>query len=71
MNSVDMAHALISRAKNLQEFSVEVELTEPLRMNGVIPFDISIKDDMLTARVYAVNFDEAVAMVHNYLESLE
>ena len=71
MNSVDMAHALIHRAKNLQEYAVELELTEPLRLNGVIPFDISIKDEILTARVYAMDFDEAVSMVHNYLESLE
>jgi hypothetical protein len=71
MNSVDMATALINRARNLQEFNVEVELTEPLRLNGVVPFDISIKDQLLVAKVYAVDFDEAVSMVHNYLESLE
>jgi hypothetical protein len=71
MNSVDMMHNLIFRAKHLQEFSVELELTEPLRLNGVIPFDISIKDQLLVAKVYAVDFDEAVSMVHNYLESLE
>jgi hypothetical protein len=66
-----MAQALIHRAKNLQKYAVELELTEPLRLNGVIPFDISIKDHMLVAKVYAVDFDEAVSMVHNYLESLE
>jgi hypothetical protein len=71
MNSVDMANALIFRAKHLQEFTVEVELIEPLRMSGVIPFDISIKDEVLTARVYAIDFNEAVLIVHNYLESLE
>jgi hypothetical protein len=66
-----MAHALIHRAKNLQEYAVELELTEPLRLNGVIPFDISIKDDILTARVYAMDFDEAVNIVSTYIESLE
>jgi hypothetical protein len=71
MNSVDMAHALIHRAKNLQEYAVELELTEPLRLNGVIPFDISIKDNILTARVYAMDFDEAVNIVSTYIESLE
>ena len=71
MNSVDMAQALIHRAKNLQEYAVELELTEPLRLNGVIPFDISIKDEILTARVYAMNFDEAVNIVSTYIESLE
>ena len=71
MNSVDMANALINRAKNLQEFTVEVELTEPLRMHGVIPFNINIKDEILTARVYAIDFDEAVNILSTYLESLE
>jgi hypothetical protein len=71
MNSVDMAQALIHRAKNLQEYVIELELTEPLRLNGVIPFNISIKDQLLVAKVYAVDFDEAVSIVHNYLESLE
>jgi hypothetical protein len=71
MNSVDMATALINRAKNLQEFNVEVELTQPLMLNGVIPFDISIKNEVLTARVYAMDFDEAVNIVSTYIESLE
>jgi hypothetical protein len=71
MNSVDMAQALINRAKNLQEYAVELELTEPLKLNGVVPFDISINDNILVAKVYAVDFAEAVSMVHNYLESLE
>jgi hypothetical protein len=66
-----MAQALIHRAKNLQEYAVELELTEPLRLNGVIPFDISIKDEILTARVYAMHFDEAVNIVSTYIESLE
>ena len=71
MNSVDMAHALIFRAKHLQEFTVEVELTQPLMLTGVIPFDVKIKDDVLTARVYAMDFDEAVKIVSTYIESLE
>jgi hypothetical protein len=71
MNSVDMATALINRARNLQEFAVELELTEPLKLNGVIPFDISIKDEVLTARVYAMDFNEAVNIVSTYIESLE
>ena len=66
-----MAQALINRAKNLQEYAVELELTEPLKLNGVVPFDISINDNILVAKVYAVDFAEAVSMVHNYLESLE
>ena len=67
MNSVDMATALITRAKNLQEFTVEVDLDGPIQLNGHVPFDLSIKDGMLTAKVYALEFDEAVQIVSNFL----
>jgi hypothetical protein len=67
MNSVDMAQALIHRAKNLQEFTVEVELDGAVAFNGVVPFDISIKDGILTAKIFALTFDEAVEILSNYL----
>jgi hypothetical protein len=67
MNSVDMAHALIYRAKNLQEYTVDVELTGEISFNGVVPFDISIKDGILTAKIFALTFDEAVEILSNYL----
>ena len=67
MNSVDMATALITRAKNLQEFTVEVEVNEPIQFNGVVPFDLSIKDGVMSAKVYALDFDEAVQVVANFL----
>jgi hypothetical protein len=67
MNSVDMATALISRAKNLQQFTVEVDVDEPIRFNGPVPFDLSIKDGVMSAKVYALDFDEAVQVVANFL----
>ena len=67
MNSIDMATALISRAKNLQEFTVEVEVNEPIQFRGTIPFDLSIKDGVMSAKVYALDFDEAVQVVANFL----
>ena len=67
MNSVDMANNLIFRAKNLQEYIVETEVPEGLRLNGVVPFDISIKDGVLTAKVLAMDFNEAVDLVNNFI----
>lgn len=67
MNSVDMATNLINRAKNLQEFTVEVELTEAIAFNGVVPFDMTIKDGVLSAKIFALDFDEAVQTLSNYL----
>ena len=67
MNSVDMMHNLIHRAKNLQEFVVETDVPEDFRFNGVVPFDIQIKDSIITAKVWAVDFDEAAKRLDDFL----
>jgi hypothetical protein len=69
MNSVDMANNLIHRAKNLQEFVVETDVPEDFRFNGVVPFDMQIKDSIISAKVIALDFDEAVTQLDNFLES--
>jgi len=69
MNSIDMANDLIFRAKNLQEFVVETDVPEDFRFNGVIPFDMQIKDSIISAKVMALDFDEAVIQLDNFLES--
>jgi hypothetical protein len=69
MNSVDMANHLIFRAKNLQEFVVETEVPEDFRFNGVIPFDMSIDNNIISAKVLAVDFNEAVHTFDKWLET--
>jgi hypothetical protein len=69
MNSVDMANNLIFRARNLQEFVVTTEVPNGVRFNGVIPFDINITGTMLEARVWAVDFDEAVHRLNEFLQN--
>jgi hypothetical protein len=69
MNSVDMANNLISRAKNLQEFTVTTDVPEDFQFNGVIPFDMEIKEGVIYAKVYGIDFDEAVIRFNDYLES--
>lgn len=69
MNSVDMANSLINRAKHLQEFVVTTDVPEDFRFNGTIPFDMEIKDGEIAAKVYAVDFDEAVQRLNNFLEA--
>jgi hypothetical protein len=71
MNSVDIANNLIHRAKNLQKFTVETEVEQPLAFNGEIPFDLSIKDGVLSAEIYALTFDEACAILNNFLENCQ
>ena len=69
MNSVDMANNLIFRAKNLTEFIVTTSVPEDFRFNGVVPFDMEIKDGEIAAKVYAVDFDEAVTRLNDFLET--
>jgi hypothetical protein len=71
MNSVEIANALISRAKNLQKFTVETDVPDTLMFNGEIPFDLSIKDGVLSAEIYALSFDEACIILNNFLESCQ
>jgi hypothetical protein len=67
MNSVDMANNLIFRAKNLQEFVVETNVPENFRFNGVVPFDMEIVEGVISAKVLAIDFDEAVAVFDKWL----
>lgn len=69
MNSVDMANNLIFRAKNLQEFTITTGVPEDFRFNGVIPFDISITENVIEAKVHGVDFDEAVHRLNEWLET--
>ena len=69
MNSVDMATNLIFRAKNLNEFTVTTDVPENFRFNGLVPFDMSIKEGQIEAKVWAVDFDEAVNRLNQYLET--
>jgi hypothetical protein len=64
-----MANNLIFRAKNLQEFVVETEVPDNFRFNGVVPFDMSIDDNIISAKVLAIDFDEAVSLVDKWLET--
>lgn len=68
MNSVDMMNDLLHRAKNLQEFIVTTEVPDDFRFNGIIPFDMDIKDNIIFAKVWAIDFDEAVKRFDEFLE---
>lgn len=69
MNSADMATNLIFRAKNLQEFTVITELPDDFAFRGVIPFDMQITGNILEAKVWAIDFDEAVYRLDEFLQN--
>jgi hypothetical protein len=62
-----MANNLIFRAKNLQEFVVETNTPDDFRFNGVVPFDMFIVDGVISAKVLAIDFGEAVAVFDKWL----
>jgi hypothetical protein len=67
MNSAEVASALINRAKNLKKFDVHYFITEPIQFDGVVPFDISIKDNLATFKVLATTKEEAKTKVDVWL----
>ena len=69
MNSVDMANNLIFRAKNLQEFVIETNTPDNFRFNGVVPFDMTIVEGVISAKILAIDFDEAVNLFDKWLET--
>lgn len=69
MNSADMATNLIFRAKNLQEFTVTTELPDDFVFRGVVPFDMQITGTILEAKVWAIDFDEAVHRLNEFLQN--
>lgn len=64
-----MATNLIFRAKNLQEFTVTTEVPNGVVFNGVVPFDITIIGTVLEARIWAIDFDEAVRRLDEFLQN--
>ena len=69
MTARDIATALINRVRALQEFVVETELPEDFAIHGYIPFHITIRDGVMTARVLAVSAEDAQDQVHRFVES--
>ena len=62
-----MANDLIFRVRNLNEFTITTEVPDDLRFNGVVPFDMQIKEGIITANVWAVDFDEAAKRLDDFL----
>lgn len=63
----DIMDHFVNRAKNLQEFVVTTEAPNEFKLNGVVPFDLQIKDGILTTKIWAVDFDEAAKKLDNFL----
>ena len=64
----DIADHFINRAKMLNEFTITTDVPEDFRFNGLIPFDMTIQDNVITAKVWGIDFDEAVNRFNEYME---
>lgn len=65
----DLAENLIFRAKNLIEFECQTEVPDDFSFNGQVPFDLKIKDNIITAKIWAIDRKEAAKRLAEYLES--
>jgi len=62
---------IIDRLMNLQEFTVTVPVEENWMPNGIVPFDISIKNGLATVRIPALTQAEAHSKIVAYFNSNE
>lgn len=65
--SIDVK-AMLNKVKNMTYHEVTIELYEPFHFDGTpVPFDITIKGDMLTANILAESYDKAEQVLHDYV----
>jgi len=62
--------ALMNRVKGLTWYDVNIELYEPLRFKGPVPYDIKINGDMATFTILAGTHVEAECKAWDYIRSL-
>jgi hypothetical protein len=65
----DLTQQAIERMMNLQEFTVTVPVNDGWLPNGVVPFDIRIKNGLATVRVPALTETEARSRITAYFSA--
>jgi hypothetical protein len=65
----DLAQQAIERMMNLQEFTITVPVEDGWLPNGVVPFDIRIKNGFATVSIPALTEDEARSKIIAYFNS--
>ena len=65
----DLTQQAIERMMNLQEFTVTVPVNDGWLPNGVVPFDIRIKNGFATVTVPALTEDEARSRITAYFSA--
>lgn len=65
----DIAKQVIDRVMNLKEFTVKVRVEDNWTPNGMVPFDIKIKNNIATVKIPALTKIEAKQKVSEYFGS--
>ena len=63
----EVIETVLNRIKNLRQFEVDVDLPDTFELNGVIPYDVTIKQNKGTFKVYASTFEEAQQKINDYV----
>ena len=64
MNDVN---TVLDRVMNLKTFKVVTELPDDFEFNGRVPYDMSIKNDIVTMHIPALTLAEAKQLADQYL----
>ncbi len=64
----DLANALINKAKSMQTFRIMHPVPDDFEFGGVVPFDISIRNEIMTCTVHALTIEEAREQVRAWLQ---
>lgn len=59
--------SMLQNIRDKQFFEVVVTLDGPIEFRGVIPFDMTIVDDVATFKVLASTYEEAADKVHRFI----
>jgi hypothetical protein len=65
----DLTQQAIERMMNLREFTITVPVEDGWLPNGVVPFDIRIKNSLATVTIPALTEDEARSKIIAYFSS--
>jgi len=65
----DQTQQVIDRLMNLKEFTITVPVEENWMPNGVVPFDIKIKNGLATVTIPALTEEEARSKIVAYFNT--
>lgn len=60
-------NTVLERVMNLKTFKVVTELPDEFEFNGRVPYDMSIKDGVVTMHIPALTLNEAKKLADQYL----